>query len=227
MRRRKLLVPFAIVVGVVGGAVTVSVGSSNDVQPAREGEDSYSLSDFSVMYPLVMPLSGEVREGVAGVSMQARAASNRYAGDVRCELTVLGVDGAEVGRSEFWLGFDGEGPLAVGPIGVPVTGTPSTADGVCEASRPVDSNAGYDFSNLETVLEPNPALVGDIAWRTDTQPGEHQCFARLDLGGTIEEVPFSIAQSQGHGVITLLSEKMAGGEPIGVSCHPMVGQPLS
>lgn len=227
MNRWKLLLSLAITLGLVVGIVTISFGSSSALKPAEDGEDSYALSDFSVSYPLAHPTTGEMLEGVAGVTLEARATTGRYAGDVRCEVRVFDADSVEVGRSEYWLGFDGAGPMTVGPIEVPVERTPSSAQGFCEAAQPADPEAGYVFSDLETVLEPNPALVGTISWKSDSKPGEFLCTATLKLSTGQVEVPFSIAQSEGHGVIVLLSKEAAQGKPVDVSCEPMVGRPLA
>lgn len=227
MARWKLALPAVVVVGMVAGFVTVSFGSS-PVHPAGPGEDSYGLSDFRVAYPFVNELSGETREGVAGVTMVAQPTTDRFAGDVDCHLEVFSADGDLVGQNDFALGYDGIEPLEVGPVTVPVSGVAASAQGYCEKGQPPDPNAGYVFSDLRTVQEPHPALVGNISWNEGIQPGEFQCTAVIETSSGRVDVPFTLAQEEGEGkTIVLLSEERAQGEPVAVTCEPMVGQPLS
>jgi hypothetical protein len=129
--------------------------------PADEGKPTYELFDLEILYPWApvdsRPISARERDRYcsirsewecghrreqAGLSYRWRWATNKYPGEVQCEVTLLSADGSVVGRNTWGLSGLETKSRGAHVVGVHVRG------------RPVDARAGCEAG----VYEPGPGV---------------------------------------------------------------------
>jgi hypothetical protein len=226
-RSARVIVPLVFGLSVVVAFALAARTEEPTVAPAKAGQQTYALSDFTFVYPFRATGSSEdsaPSEAFAGVAFRSEWVGDTFPGDGECQIMLHGADGAVVGT--WYLLITTLEPTAwQGPSSVDVTGPPSSATAWCGAASAPSGE--YRFTDIAITDDPDtrhgPKITGTILAPTGTA-GTHDCIAQVQLAdGSISTHEFTLSAGDGSRLDVLLPPSLSTATSETVSCDPYTG----
>lgn len=199
------------------GVATAALRAGGGVEPAAEGEATYSLSNLRL---------GDLFDTAAGefvlVTYDGAWSGASFPGMAQCEIRVQDGGRALIGSKEFQLGS--YVPSFSDTTEVRIFGIPASVSAVCAAADRPSADAGYDASNPRIVdTEDGPRLVFDVRWKTTEPPLLQSCEATLQLpDGSEAAFGFELSVPPGEATV-LVPPDLDRATPVGIECQTFAG----
>lgn len=231
MKAGGVRVPVRMLVAVIAASAILAfagvsaISSVGRVPPSAVGEPTYELSDFSITYPSVDPLTGKKDSETAEIGYRTAWDGSVFPGSADCLLTVQDSKGRVIGEQP--VEIEALMPSAVvASVDVSVEGVPASASGSCGSGQRAPADAEYVLSDVRVdVLGPNRVWDAEVranaAWANGVYPGTQKCIAKLALGdGTTRDVPFTLHVDDGTDIHVAVPPRLQDAESATASCEP-------